>query len=483
MPQGYGIGGALQAAGGAMVNVASQMAEMRKLEEEQKYRQMQAQNIQRQIEQQEIENSRDFEKNAEAEYLNIYTNVGQEAADEYIKNINEPLTAAISKTRRLAPEAAAAVAKHFSRVARRNLGINLIPRVKRGMATPAEAVSAGQFAKGSQEYLASSGLPGAESAGVGPVGEQAARPGAVHGQTFIQSEFINPEIVRERVDTIKDQTDYARKLVELNQVDSLKEGLQYAKALSEYQSGKRTSRPELVIKTDRPVQIDPQTQQSIAQSQDQIRAALPEPEGLIGQRLVKRRQLSDDAIKRLGGIKNYSDGLLKNTMPRFIEIQKKLGGTNLVTGSIEKIINKAGLSNEESAALMSVIGQTGFDKIKTDSGAAFTETELKMRFNQLPKITDTLDQAMGKIAALAALNMTDAANSLEALKAGGYDVRAARDMLGINAIGPKERARVLLEALPDNVTTSAKQLTSFIEGLDPETKQEFIVLLESMKKK
>jgi hypothetical protein len=165
---------------------------------------------------------------------------------------------------------------------------------------------------------------------------------------------------------------------------------------------------------------------------------------------------------------------LREALPAFTELSKDpaLGnvfGANLLTTPIQEILRKVGANNPKYQALQTLTGQFLFDRIKEQSGAAFTETEYKARETLNPKASDTLPQAMAKVSAQVALNMTAAQTKIQGLKATDHDVGGVSELFsGINLPDvPREEAQSILNNLPKDLRNNREFMNQFVDLLPP----------------
>jgi hypothetical protein len=132
---------------------------------------------------------------------------------------------------------------------------------------------------------------------------------------------------------------------------------------------------------------------------------------------------------------------------------------------------KFGADSPEYVALKTLTGQTLLDRVKVESGLAFTEAELKMRRELMPEESDTLARAIAKTAALTALNTTTANTRLQGLDATDHDTAGLRRLFKLGGADlpdiPASEAQAILNMLPAEMRKNSDVMNQFVDVLPP----------------
>lgn len=277
--------------------------------------------------------------------------------------------------------------------------------------------------------------------------------------------------------TPTDVSTLATELIQKKIAQTAEDASQQAKAIFAA-SGRKLTSPD--GKTS--VRLGDLPQQTIAdytQSAIMVKAATDgprRPQGApaggakVNMRLVPREKVPDKDREGLTGIFNSNKVLLRDVIPQFVELSNDSAlGTNLLNTPIQNIAGKFGANDKRFLALQTLLGQNLFDKIKADSGAAFTEQEYAVREKLMPNASDTLGQAIAKVSALVALNTTTANSRLQGLEATDHDVAGLRRLFsGIDLPNvPAAEAQSILNTLPKELLENRNFMEEFVEILPP----------------
>lgn len=211
---------------------------------------------------------------------------------------------------------------------------------------------------------------------------------------------------------------------------------------------------------------------------EQLRAEA-QVEAALNVDLRKRRDLPSKNVETISGKFSSAKTLLQKIAPGFVNIQKKIP-TTVGNNTIEDVLNFLGKGTPEYEFLRSSVGTVLFDRIKRDSGAAFTEEELAQRRKLLPTLKDSLPAAMAKIGALSILDIGSAQDEIRGFESAGFDTRNLRKLFSSFDFSQMPEAQMKSEAksavglLPKSVFGDPKAVNLLVNVMPPELQDSFL---------
>lgn len=193
----------------------------------------------------------------------------------------------------------------------------------------------------------------------------------------------------------------------------------------------------------------------------------PDP---LGRRMVPRKDVPDKDRGEFVGIVNMNRFLQRDALPFFVEVAKDATlGTNIASAKIQDVLSKIGQNDPRYQALNNLTGTAFFDRLKELSGTATPEPELKRREKFFIQGSDTVTQAMAKVAGLVAYNATAANTKLQGLEATDHDTGGLRNLFaGVDVPElPAAEAQSILNNIPAEQRKDSAFMDNFVEMLPP----------------
>jgi hypothetical protein len=279
--------------------------------------------------------------------------------------------------------------------------------------------------------------------------------------------------------------DGAMGLLEKRLVNNIEDGLRFMQASYAVADGRRGQ-------TTEPIPGTPFTQQGTRvaahntmpgiieneiRADMELQAAQRYSSDILKKPLTAMRPLEGENYKELKGVRLMQLQLGEQVLPRMIQIHEKaLSRPNLLNSTVQDVLSTFGQGSEEYRALKAVTDFTFFDKLRADSGANFTETEVKAYRSFIPTTSDTVEQAITKTSALMSMLAQKGVNALDVAQASGIDVGGMRQLLqGKNYLDAVDKptahryAQTILNSFDESVDKKSDFFRQFVAQLPPET--------------
>lgn len=264
-------------------------------------------------------------------------------------------------------------------------------------------------------------------------------------------------------------------------VGTVREGIDLAKAIAlDHDAQLRPGKPQAwppapagARVTDIPPdQVPKEWQVRRGQAQAQLNMAYHAGQTLdpLARGTRKQAPIPEDARKSLNGVLTVNNTMLQDALPTINEFGKSFSNVpNALEIPIRNLLAKTGAQDPRRAALASLLGQNNFENMYRLSGAGYSDKQLAGMSALMPSENDSVNQAMGKIAAQVAINTMNAKTSLDTLQASDVNVSEMRKLFqGQNffgdAKGSGDVASYIIEKLPVEIKSDRQALGKFLDA-------------------